>query len=324
MDIRSIFNSKASRLFWRSLPNGHIIGDVPQRPFDAGQCYFTIRCKEMYLSSCRKLWKQVYPLVHASVTLDGGTQQQAVVGPVQLTALGDSNLDRLTDLNQRLIGPAPYTGGDIGLLAGLYSVPAHDAAKPFIDTVSSLAALAVQVPANAVPIANLVKSGIEGLLGVDQSVLHLGLQCTLTGAPAPLQPGYQVGIGAADSSVDMSQLWIIGGRLFKGSAPASAKPYDDHDYMLISLERVDQRSDWRTLSFMTDYGTRFGAIASNPDFSVDDKRKRLGDLWPAFQQALAASADLIDADRQTIASTVASELLRQLDAQANGNPFQKR
>ena len=322
MDIRTIFDSKASQLFWHALPNGHVLGGISQQPCEPGQSYFVIRVTEMYLNSCRKLWKLVYPLIHAYVET-GGARQHVITGPGQLSALGDANLDRLTDLDQLLTGPTPYFGGDVNLLAGLYSVPGHDFAKVLIDTTATLAALAFRIPPQALPIAGLVKSCVESLVGIDTTTLHLGIQCTFGSASCPLVSGYWACIAAPESSVDVNQLWLKEGRLCKGVDAGSAKVYADHDFMVIAVERLPQRTDWRTLPVMIDFASRFGKIAGDPGFSADEKRKRFADLWPVFQQALADSPDLVDSDRKNISQTVAADLLQRLDSQGTGNPFAK-
>ncbi len=325
MDIPSIFGSKATQLFWRPLPAAQILGAPAPQAFEAGQSYFVVRVTEMYLNSCRKLWKQLYPMIHAYIDV-GGTTSQTVAGPGQLTALGDANIDRITNLNQRLLGPTPFPGGDVTLIAGLYSVPSQDSSKVLVDTLSTLAGIALSATgataaAKLAPLADAVKSGIEGLIGIGQSSLQLGVQCTFGGSAAPLTSGYWVGVGAPQASVDISQLWLQNGRLTKGSTAISATPYSDRDYMVLSIERVDQREDWRTLPVITQYNPQFEKITLDADLSADEKRKRLGSLWPAFQQSLADSNDLTAPDCATVAKTVASELLQRLDSQTTGNPF---
>ncbi len=78
---------------------------------------------------------------------------------------------------------------------------------------------------------------------------------------------------------------------------------------------------WRTLPVITQYNPQFEKITLDADLSADEKRKRLGSLWPAFQQSLADSNDLTAPDCATVAKTVASELLQRLDSQTTGNPF---
>lgn len=320
MDVRSIFDRKAGQIFWRTLPPDHVIGGPPPQPCEPNQSYFALRITEMYLESCRKLWKQVYPVVHAYIEA-GGAARHVIVGPTQLASLGDANLNLLTDFNQLLAGPVPYLGGDVHLLAGLYSIPGRDAAKVLVDTTAAIAGLALHAPFKFTPLAAVVKGAIESLVGIDKATLHLGIQCDFGTSPCPLAAGSWVGIAAPDRDVDIRQLWLKDGRLCKGTDASSAAPYHDHDFMVIAIERLDRRADWRLIPAVTDFAARFGKVVGDPDYSLDDKRRRLAALWPAFQQALADSPDLIDADRRTVSQAIAADLLQRLDAQGDANPF---
>ena len=322
MDIRSIFDHKAGRIFWRPIPSDHVTGGSPPQPCEANACYFALRVTEMYLESCRKLWKQVYPVVHAYVDV-GGAAHHVIIGPTQLAALGDANLNLLADFNQRLVGPVPYLGGDVHLLAGLYSIPGRDAAKVLVDTTAAMAGLAVQTASKVTPLAAVVKNAVEALVGIDKATLHLGIQCDFGSTPCPLATGYWVGIAASDGEVDIRQLWLKDGRLCKGNNAGSAGSYNDHDFMVIAIERIERRADWHIIPAVTEFAARFAKIVGDPDYSLDDKRRRLAALWPVFQQALADSPDFIDADRRTVSQAVSADLLQRLDAHGAANPFQE-
>lgn len=323
MDIHALFESKARQLFWRAIPPEHVVGEIAVQVLEPQRCYVVVRLTEMYLASCRKMWKQVYPLLQCYIE-HGGIEYAAIVGPAQLAKLGDDNLDRITNLNQRLLGPSPYTGGDIALLAGLYSVPGHDYAAVLVDTLAGLSALVEPgLSSKALPLAGLLKKSLERVLGLDQATLHLGVQDTLHACAAPLSTGFYAGIAAAVSEVDMNQLWIRDGRLYKGAAAVSAKPYDDHDYMLLELERVDARPDWPTLPVVSDLTARFGRLLADGDLNIPEKRARMGRLWPGFVQGLADCGELTAPDRERIRDIVAADLIDRLHALEAENPFLK-
>src|SRR5437764_11104988 len=160
MNIFTLFDAKAKQLFWRALDPSHIVGLPPPQLFVKDQSYFVIRLMEMYLASSRKLWRQMYPLLHG-YTACGTFQQHALAGPGQLHELGDTNLDRISNLNQILAGPVPYDGEEVSMLAGLYSVPGHDSAKALIETLGALATASGTSYGEVLPTANIVKNGID-------------------------------------------------------------------------------------------------------------------------------------------------------------------
>jgi hypothetical protein len=319
MDILQLFERKAQQLFWGAIDASHLAGVPAPQAIEKNAAYFVVRVTEMYLASARKLWREVYPVLHC-YTQCGNLEQNGLAGPNQLEPLGDANLDRIINLNQRLAGPTPYTGDEVSILAGLYAAPGHDLAKAVIDVLSAFAAFN-PVIAQAEVVANAVKTGIEDILGLDEVVLQLGVRDTFNPASQPFCSGYYAGISVPATQVDVSQLWVSGGRLLKGKDAASATPYSDHDYMLLAIERLDARPDWRQLPELADSQHKFASVITDIQFTTAEKRQRLAALWPAFIEALQSSANLTDPDRDGIARSVAQELLKRLDAEDSGNPF---
>lgn len=320
MDIANLFESKAAQLYWSAVDPGHLSGVPAPQPIPPRQAYFTIRLCEMYLAFARKLWRQVYPMVHC-FTQFGAVNDHAVVSPVEFTPLGDVNLNRLVNVDMLLSGPHPYDGGDVALIAGLYGVPGHDSAVALINVVGSFTALDPGTMGRAAAVSTLIEGAVESIVGLDQVTLHLGVRDTFHAPSHPLNSGYFVGIGAPAASLDTSQLWVVKDRLQKGPTAASSVPYTDHDYMLVAIERTDLREDWAQLTELRETLTRFAAITGDAQYSAAEKKSRLAALWPVFVQDLAASPSLTDPDRQRIAALVSADLLNRLTLQSEGNPF---
>lgn len=323
MDFTKLFESKTKQLFWRPLDPSHVVGMATPQPFEKDRAYFVIRLIEMYLASARKLWRQVYPVLHSRVQC-GTASQTAIAGPGQLRELGDTNLDRISNLSQVLAGPLPYDGEDVSLIAGLYSVPGHDFAKSLIDTLSTLSTFAGPTYAEVAPLAGIVKTGIDSVLGLDESALHLGICNAFSAAASPLTPGYFIGVAAPDQSVDPGQFWLVNGHLLKGPTHLTSTAYCDHDYMVMAIERLESRDDWRSLPGIADFLPRFGNILSDVEFTVAEKRTRLAALWAPFLQMLDDSPQLTGPDREQIAARVGADFTRRLEAQDSGNPFLKK
>ena len=202
MDITSLFEGKAKQLFWQGIDSAHVDSSRPQSEIEPGQAYFSLRLCEMYLATVRKLWRQMYPIVHCYVSSGGGAETHTLAGPAQFLQLGDANLDRIANLNIQLGGPTPYNGEAVTLMAGLYSIPGHDSAKALIEVVGTLAAYDPGVAGQGVALSKIVKTGVESILGLDQATLHLGIRDGFAPGSHPLKSGYFAGIGAAESSVD--------------------------------------------------------------------------------------------------------------------------
>jgi hypothetical protein len=322
MTLLDVFLAKSKQLCWAPLLESNVVDGAKPSTIEKNQAYFVLRMTEMYVAYSRKLWRKLYPMLHSYME-HGKTSENSIAGPGQLRELGDSNLERIVNLNYRLAGPTVYTGEDLSILIGLYSVPGQDATKALIDTVASVASLGGVALGSAVQIAQTVKSGVESILGLDGSQLTLGIRDTVNVGRA-LRSGYFVGIGAQYDDVDMDRLWLKNGRLVQGDDPMIAEAYRDHDYMVLEIERRDSRDDWPSLPGIAEYQDKFAAIMADRKVTFPDKKQRLKELWPSFQNSLATSNLLTVPDRESIAYSVSKDLNARLEAMMHGNPFETR
>jgi hypothetical protein len=320
--LRDFFVKKGERLFWKRLPAQQVYDGYEEEPIENDQAYFVLRVKEMYLQHTRVLWRKFYPMLHGSVKY-GNREDLSVTGPGQLKELGDSNLDRVINLNHRIAGPIPYKGDDVTVVVGLYAVPGQDATKALIDTVGKLAALGGVALGQALEVTNVVKSGVEGILGMDQTSLSLGVEDTFYKGN-PFRSGLYVGISAPSSQVNLNELWLRDGQLIKGKDPIVGKPYVDYDYMIFEVERRPSRTDWPGLPDIADFNEQFAAVMRDTSLDVEHKQAKLKDLWPQFTQVVADSPYLISADRAQIEVSVSTSLKERLDAMKNKNPFETK
>lgn len=318
MGFDDIFTGKAQKLWWQRLDDDRIVGGPPALPFENDGAYYVIRLKEMFLRTSRRLWRKLSPVLHAFVR-HGAVEDNSVAGPGQLKELGDARLDRIVHLNQLLGGPRPFTGQDLQMVVGLFSVPSGDATRALIDTVSALAGLGGFALGAATQIASVVKHGVEQIVGLDSAVLQLGVRDTFYPGN-PLRPGYHLGVAARVEPDELAKLWLVNGRLVSGSDPVVARPYEANDYFVIEIERRLRRDDWAGLRGIAELNQQFAAVMADPGDAAS-KRARLAQLWPAFTQALRSSTELTAPDRAAIAADVQRDLRARLDAE---NPFEVR
>jgi hypothetical protein len=319
VDVLEIFRKEGQHLFWRRIDDRRISERPSGEAIDADEAYLQVRLAEMYLGRTRTLWRKFSPLVHAFIARDNTEELHAVAGPGQLQELGEHNLDRVIVLNLRLAGPIPYKGGEVRILAGLYSVPREDAAVALVSTVGALAGVAGPTAVAATEIINLVKSGVDSILGLGTTKLRLGINDTFGGANA-LRSGFHVGIGAAEAEVPFHALWIREGRLVMGNSLVLADPYTGNDYFVLHLERLARRPDWPGLPGLTEFEEQFKAVLSG-DGTVDAKRAELAARWPKFRETLVTSPFLTRFDAGQIANDVSNDLQERLKALATDNPF---
>jgi len=324
MDLLSLFRTEGTHLFWERIGDDHVAGGQSGTALEPDRSYVVIRLGEMYLGTTRTLWRKFSPLLHAFTRFDADKQaEHSVAGPGQLQELGDANLERVMVFNSRLMGPRPYRGGDVSLLAGLYSVPREDAAAALVSTIGALAALAgpgaVAVPA----IADLVKTGVDNILGLKSTKLQLGISETFVGGN-PIRTGFHVGVGAPTNDVPRDRLWIRDGRLVTGPNPIASTPYVGHDYFVIHIEAPDRRADWPGLPGLVDFEPQFNRVLADKQRDDAARRAELGPIWGAFREALSTSPYLTRYDAGQIANDVESDVKKRLDSLSSGNPFETR
>lgn len=322
MGFMEIFAEKSKHLSWERIANDHVIDGPAPAAFVKGEAYYLLRLKEMYLRTARKLWRKLYPMLHAYAKR-GAFEENTVAGPGQLRALGEGNLDRIVNLNQLLAGPTPFTGEEVEILIGLFSVPSADATKALIDTVATIANLGGLAVGAAAQIAVAVKTGVEKVVGLDEAQLQLGVRDRFY-ANDPMRAGFYLGVAAPLTPPETARLWLRKGRLVEGADPIAATPYETNDYFVIEVEHSTTREDWPGLPGIAPHTDAFRAILSDPVLDLKSKRQRLGPAWVPFREALEATAELTVKDRARIASDVEQDLKRRLDAMENGNPFETK
>jgi hypothetical protein len=322
-DLRDVFLAEGEHLFWTRMATDRVEG-AAQTPLEAEKHYATIRLGEMYLGKSRVLWRKFSPLVHVFAAFGTARDEHhGVAGPGQLAQIGEVASDRLIVFNTRLIGPVPYRGGDLSLIAGLYSVPQEDAAAGLVATVGALAGVA---GAGSVPVGELiqvVKAGVDSVLGLTKTKLRLGVIGDFAAGDPPTG-GFHVGIAAAENAVPRDELWIRDGRLVQGAAPPVAQGYTGHDYLVLQIEATERREDWPGLPGLADQNETFAGVMGDTTATVTAKRDRLNALWPAFAQALRSSQYLTRHDAEAIENDVFSDLQARLNAMESGRRFETK
>ena len=206
--------------------------------------YVEIFLKSMRIVDVRRGVKKFFGTVHSFTSLDTlagkPAQFNVVTTPNQLRNVDASNLDRVININQRLLGPIPYRGGDLVLETGLFSVVSADLTAPYVDLLQKVSGIAgVSFLQSALPFVEPIKEGVNLLLGSQgDSMLEVGLATRFT---AP-ETRYYVVMRAPKTSIKTSDLRIDPNDFkvvdIKGTAITNAP------YMVIQVMARDTRDDW--------------------------------------------------------------------------------
>lgn len=343
-----LLSDPAQHLHWSVVPPDQVLPDqggtplAAALPFVAGEDYVVVRLAEMFLRDTRRLWRDQYGMVHAYVTTGDPkkpTQHTAIAGPGQLKELGSQGLDRLVSLSHRLAGPVVHDGQDIELLVGLYAVPGQNHAKVVIEMLGAVAALAAPAASEALALAEAVRNGLEGVLGLKGTSLQLGVHETLRAPDAtghvpaggkPLRPCFLAGIALPAGKIDPGRLWVRGGSLCFGDTPFAARPFDRADYLLVEVARGPSRKfSWPLLSGLDEFEAEFSkALATEGDVAA--KEAKLNEVWPRFETAVLACPDLTGkpdgttGDRQAVIALMAASLRERLSTIRAGKGWERK
>jgi len=312
--IDKLFREQNRQMAWGCIPPERVIGGGPQPAFKPNDDYVTVRLGSMFLRDSRELWLKLSPLVHATVGQRGRVaprSDSAVIGPAQFGDLATAPAERSVVLNQRLSGPAVWRGGDLDIAAGLFAVPKDQAAAALLETLGQLSALGIPGLTQGLEIARIVKSGVEGLIGLNGTRPVLGVKVSLS-ETGSAQPCWLAGVAASEGDVAMDQLWVRDGRLYSGPSAQQLQPLETHDHLLIAVERGLPRQDWRGLPALTPHEAKFAEVLR--DTAADDAalRQRMNQGFLAFDADLAAEEGLSDPDKKRIRAEVAADLGRRL------------
>jgi hypothetical protein len=238
------------------------------------------------------LFQTKYPIFHVTARfngLDGPVETNFVVRPETAGSEDKSELDDIVVLDQTVLGPILYRGGDLGLVFGLYAAPADDWAKRFIQLAEGVSKLTLNAGlATAISVANTIKGSVESLVNSDGMDLKLGLDKELK-QNEWLVPGYLVMIAAEDKEVPQDEL-SFDGELRR----ADGSIYTDHDYIVLAIEADNHRSDWQGLG----YGRMWQDLMKKTSEAQDIQAVK--DAYLIFSGAIMSSEDLSWDDRTAI------------------------
>ncbi len=269
---------------------------APLIPDGAGQIranehYFRLWLDEMFLKDEEKWFTQWQPAVHSAVTLEFGDQTQVITriaGASALKDVDDKHLNRVITQSTKLTDLIPFRGGTVRLNAALLAMKGQDSVKQLIDVLGEISTkLAVPQLSAALDVAKPLAQGVSALVGVTDGEMMLGLDKTLSGEN--FQSGSFAIVFATDQEVPTANLSVINQQLrFKG------KEMTGRNYMLIRVERRDERDDFDSLSSIRE------PYQQAIDLLTD------GELQPAkkaLRKAIGAalkSSDLTEADRRRV------------------------
>lgn len=238
--------------------NAHqVLGEQDTKAFVAQQHYFVIRIVRQFLKHKRDYWKNYNPVTIVLSEFIHGDKVKSfpfVVGPKLLAGKVELEDDEnISYKNTRVAGPVPYVGDQIALFTGLFAMKTGNWAEKSLNLIQSVAgAFDVTKLTKYVKIAGPLLSGIEDFLGMSDMQLRLGQRVELTNdsgdSSFKLESGYWVMIRSREE-LDKNTFWMKDGVLYTGADASNLSEYRDEDYVIYSINCIEQRDDLTTFDF---------------------------------------------------------------------------
>lgn len=302
--------SPARTPFHARILQDHLDHSEEASPFNADEHYFQLRINEMFLHDSRRWFVEYDPMVFCVTEFVYDKKMQAipfVVGPQMLERFGQELPAGMLFTNTRVAGPHPYRGSRLISSVVLCRVKKEDYAQKLLGVVEKIGGVLDVACALSTytKVAEGVVEGVEALLGFADTVNPLiGWRREFDpDAGDRLEPSYFVLIDDPSNHLDLSQLWVREGSLFKGKT-APREPFRDADYLLYSIVKSSRRGDVTSLPFYPLF-ERAKQQASVPD---DNSWIRARSDMLSLYQTLILSPDLTKPHADELGSQYHAEL----------------
>jgi hypothetical protein len=242
----TVWRTRAEDWTFAWLGKGQVPAGAQDGTVEPEQRYLHVFLKSARVVDVRKGFTTFYGTVHSYTKLPhrsgGEAEFNVVVTPNALKNVDAGGVNAVIQLNQRLVGPVPYAGGDLELEIGLFSVAASNLAAPYLTLLESLSETAgVSYVSAALPFAGPILEGMKLLTGGDkEAALEIGFSTALE------QPrlGYVAAIRAAKGTVAVNTLSVdpMDFRLLTGGEAVTKYPY-----IVVEVTARSDRADWHQI-----------------------------------------------------------------------------
>jgi len=300
--LANIFKSKTKDWFYSQLPVENTPDNLEVRILNPNEEYLSIILKSMRIVNVRKGLSKFYATVYSHIEVAHLAGKPAsfnyVTTPDNLEKLDGARIDRVVNLNRRLLGPVPYRGADVKMEVGLFSIKEADLAAPFINLLSGMSSLGgVSFISTALPYVKPLEDGIALLTGSsDDTILEIGLNTELD----KVSTGYFVVIRANKNDIDADNL-IIDKRDFR-LVSKNGSAIENYPYMVFEISAAKFRDDWFNIPEVSLSYNKLREQVQKGNYND------ASDALKAFKRIVYTSPDLLLKDAKSIYEKVEMDI----------------
>lgn len=233
-----------------------LLPDKNSAPMTGAAGYFQVRLVDMSLAFGRQWHQDVVPATFVLAEYNYGGKpirhpffvSNAMVEGLP-TGIAPATL-RMRLRNTMVVGPTPYSGGDVALFVGLFKSVIADRRKDAFGIFEQLfGKIDVLGFSQYLNIANRLSETIFSCLGATDIECVLAERRVLIQGETPLSRTHLVLLKATGKQpVDTQGLSMHGDELMRTSGGKVAPP-EDLDFCVLSIERMAQRDDYAVFPF---------------------------------------------------------------------------
>src|SRR5215472_8107409 len=214
----------------------------------------------------------------------------SVTSPSNLRDIHKKDLGNFVLGSQRLLGPAPYVGGDLEIEVGLFTVKSQDLLMPYLELLSELSnAAGFAFSSVAAPYISAIKKGAAALMRPEgNSSLQIGASATFN----PAQEGIYAAarISSADFNLSRFSVDDSGYLLDEQSHRVIDVPY-----LIFSVNQSAVRDDWYQIpSISIAYNQLMNSIREQKSY------KDVSSYFEHFRRVVLTSPDILSGHGQQI------------------------
>lgn len=289
---------------------------------EPNKSYVRVKLKQMFLGY-QRIWVQNrMPVVHAFprfLHAQGYLEIPVIIGPNRLKNLEGQNVQRVVSLNQTVLGPVPYLGGDLELVIALFAAKTQNYADEFFDLLSSLSGILPGAELKtALGFLRPMEKGLENMLNLKDLTLQVGVQDTFSSPSSanvsnPLRSGYRVLIAKEQDDIDPKDLWLTERGLHLGKNGKPGELLTGCDYLVFQIEKLPAR-DWRELPTLSAAWEKVMDTVkiSDGDEAIIDRAFKM------FKWTLLGCGDLLSSQRCEVLNEQTNELRKILESGSIG------
>ena len=273
--------------------------------FRSQEDYFQFGIAQVHIKKLQAFLKDYSPLVYSNLKYQVGSRQMESTHVVDPCQDKSGAAGRLLLGYQPIITPVPFINNDIQLTIALLRLQVADYVPAAVNLLTSVASVILPDFKMSDKISGTLNNGVNDLIK-DATSFVVGWRGSASSGE-PLTSGYT--LLTNDPDVDPENLFVLNDMLMIGDEPETAIPFNNADFLMFRVDRLDFRNDYLTVEPIASlYEKALGAIR-------DDHVDALTEIHSGLRRAVMSAAHFTLSDAKRITTELTNDIKQRWEAQ---------